>query len=340
MIGDVNPRVQLYHVTPMNMRLNDDLIDELEERVGKASTSNHALRKVRRPIDKSAASCRRSQGPMVVGNNLTTVEVKNRSTVDKSSAVVWELSHVMVALKKLFPHATMPPIVSDLWSVPENTNSLKGFNRILEISSIKLLTARQYDEGRAVLNSSIDTIMITRPSDIESVINGILSVHGLLRVRNRGTAIDRNDEATTKFKSAWVHVEACRGSIKVKPVDDIAVDNVNVLTVLGTLTSSDASLLQSIFDCCYIHRLRPMALLDRTSVTVSHMLKMQDDAVNVPLPDGWCFDGAGYIDGNSMKGTRHQFRPDINVFVDKYLAVKNQEVVEFNNVLQQYRHFL
>lgn len=143
-----------------------------------------------------------------------------------------------------------------------------------------------------------------------------------------------------KFSSSWVYIEACRGSIKVKANEDPRSRNSNSLTVLGVLNSSDTKLIQELFDCCYVYKLRPMAFLDRGAVTDTQLIKIQESCRDVSLPDGWFFDGYGFIDGNSMKGTRTRFRPDINEFVDRYLADKNQEIKEYNNILQQSSIFL
>jgi hypothetical protein len=272
------------------------------------------------------------------------VENRSRVVVDADAergvtGVVWEISHLVLALRTLFPQAAVPPVMSNLWTVPANTANEKGFRRILQVSSVKLLAKKQYADGRKVFDSSIQNVVRGRSGEVEAIQRGVLSVHGLVRVRNKGSAVDES-EGAMRFSSSWVYIEACRGSIKVKANDDPRSRNANSLTVHGVLNKSDAKFIQEMFDCCYVYRLRPIPFLEREDVTEVQLAAIQESCRHVSLPDGWFFDGSGFIDGNSMRGARTRFRPDINEFVDRYLAVKNQEIEEYNSILQQSSTFL
>jgi hypothetical protein len=59
-------------------------------------------------------------------------------------------------------------------------------------------------------------------------------------------------------------------------------------------------------------------------------LLVQKEWYKKPLPSGWWFDGAAYID---ISGSRRVLRPDIDSLVELYVVDENVKIAAYNELL-------
>jgi hypothetical protein len=181
-----------------------------------------------------------------------------------------------------------------------------------------------------------------------SAIPGVLSVHGVLRVRKGGLALSGESSAasaasTTKacveaMNQGWelLALEACASCVLLRPLGDTALagSRVDVVTLVGVLTAAVESQAVGLVQKCASPFLPRLPVLTASAVSHAQRLGIQRQPANAakPLPDGWWFDGSSYLD---MYGTRRTLRPDIDAMVGVHMELVNARIVRHNALLDR-----
>ena len=328
----------------------------------------------------AGASARGSYCPSIVGRGLSLLHVRGTLGSSSSSSSIligggggsggkskdkydgcWSASSLLSALQILFPNAIVSSTaLADGWRVPSNEKGLTGLKRAIYLAHVKVLASRQSKEEAVHFAAGLKGLQSTSGG-----VRGVRSVHGIVTISS-GTASRPLNAVTSKGAAAAsstaaassssfssrVVIEACAGSIIVRPlVDDSIVgglasacnylpmisDQADGLIVHGVFGKEDRDSLESLFCLCQKKRLEARPVARKEDLGTAHLFRVQRANSLVPLPNGWWFNGNMYVD---IKGTQRALRPDIDVLVEEYLLERNKQVKVYNDSLESLQPFL
>ena len=333
-----------FRITPVSLRLDELCIEYMVEAVEKYSKKDKSNIRNSSIILKEKAlyslRCgftgvsavdiplvpRLSCNPMVLDKGLTALKVEDNEG--------WDIQCVIKVLMLLFPNATCNTVFDDTWSVPKNLDNSIGLKRCITLAKVKVITNKQYEEGRKLFNSYITQIKATKMSDVKSLINGVVSCYGVTRLSSgkfrSGVTNSSTTSSVSTNKSTLVHIEASDSSILIRPYDDANNGGVNHLYMHGACNDSDTSLFRDLIKQCKLFRLKTKELLRITDLTDNVLYGIQNKYSHKPV-ECWWFDGTMYVDIN---GNKRMLRPDINDVANAYIEVENVKIKKFNQMLE------
>lgn len=293
-----------------------------------------------------------------------------RST--SASASAWSVPSLFSILQLIFPHATVsctPSLLLADWratSTAANSSSAsRGFKRLTDLARLKVFSERRFSEERRIhqlfLSKVRDETEQPRTGSesqrggemrkINRLRDNVVSVQGVVSaassysditnpLERNGSEGSQSHRDSTKRTPCFVSVEACVGSIIVRECDlrdsaDSERKESEAILVSGSLDSHLEELLYDLFRSCGELPLLPAASVSRAGLTHREMENIQTKYCGTnntlsPLPSGWWYDGKMYVD---IHGNQSSFRPDINVFLDQYIVEKNNQILNYNELL-------
>jgi hypothetical protein len=293
----------------------------------------------------------------------------------------WSVPSLLSILQLIFPHANVscaPCLLLNDWratSVATSSSASRGFKRLADLARLKVFSERRFSEERRihqlflskVLNETVqpetgaesqstgETKRIIRLREHVVSVQGVISVassysHTSLPMEREFNEASLGYRDSAKTSPCFVSVEACAGSIIVRECNlrnsaGSEGKESETFLVLGSFNNQQEEFILDLFRSCSVLALLPAANISRTGLTHRVMENVQSKYCGVnnsltPLPSGWWYDGKMYVD---IDGNQSEFRPDINVFLDQYIIEKNNQILNYNELLHStqfsYRQF-
>lgn len=374
-LQNLNSTATIYKITPINMRLHDDTIEYLQEKIEKyqkllknssISTIPFSTRPItmlrlglcgnttgiNSPQTQTATIYRKSQNPMVIGKGLTSFTINHNIISNNTTKSIWDLTNLLQTLQLLFPSAIVNSMnMDDSWSIPENKEGLVGWKRAIVLAKTKVMTSRQYEEGKAIFSKKLNSFVNENKKELKSIQSGIISLHGIIRLRS-GTFLslkaneNSNNSINSTYKSKslqsnWAYIEASKGVVIVRSIDDktlISRLEMNEkyrgeLTFQGIFNDPDIVQIKQLLSYCQPHLLQKKKYVKSEDLNEWNHIQIQKKYNDlVKLGDGWWFDGNSYID---MKGSRRRIREDIELLVTIYLKKVNEDIKLYNSLVDE-----
>jgi len=295
-------------VRPNSMWLDSEIISSILDSV-------HGLKGASCHRSKSSEDIlfRKNQVYQSPGRNLSDITVKVEA---------WDLPGLCAVLRKLFPSALFSnTCTNNDWVVPRSTGSLSGIQLSFLLAKIKVFSSRQ---KQVSYSKVMDTVSSLESAKREAISCGLLSCHAIIEIPN---------------DSAPQHafIEACAGSIIVRPVGSVPVGRKNILSVTGCFTDDEVEFVRCLFSSCRVHELEFKQPVTRKDIDPSSYAQIEKRFSNMPVPSGWWFDGSVYVD---MHGTRLPHRPDMANLLEAHAAEMNSEIVKYNDMLADVKPYL
>jgi hypothetical protein len=227
--------------------------------------------------------------------------------------------------------------------------------RIHQLFLSKVLNETVQPETGTESQSTGETKRIIRLGEHVVSVQGVISVassysHTSLPMEREFNEASLGYRDSAKKSPCFVSVEACAGSIIVRECNlrnsaGSEGKESETFLVLGSFNNQQEEFILDLFRSCSVLALLPAANISRTGLTHRVMENVQSKYCGVnnsltPLPSGWWYDGKMYVD---IDGNQSEFRPDINVFLDQYIIEKNNQILNYNELLHStqfsYRQF-
>ena len=251
-VVDVNAEVNVVRMSPLNLRIDEDMMDSLFDLMQKDQNSS----------ERSATLATR-YNPFHFYNStmkefkMSKVRLSYKPEIDKFPtglysfripvpSQAWSLQSVLTVLKFLFPLASIScPIVflSRTW-YPNCNNSYyeRGFKRLIDLAKTKIFSNKRYEEERIVLEENLskyknkssklkiskDTNVTDATSDISKLRVGLLAVSGVISLGYQGLSSFGDGtygQKNHKLYGVCVNIEACAGSIIIRESEIYHTDN-------------------------------------------------------------------------------------------------------------------
>jgi hypothetical protein len=371
-LQNYNSSATIYKITPINMRIHDDTIEYLQEKIEKYQKllKNSAISTIPfsfRPITmlrlglcgnssdinspQTTTIYRKSQNPMVIGKGITSFTINHNIITNNTTKSIWDLSNILQTLQLLFPSAIVNSMnMDDSWSIPDNKEGLIGLKRAIVLAKTKVMTSRQYEEGKAIFSKKLNLFVNENKKELKSIKSGIISLHGIIRLRSgkflsiKANDNNNNNNSTYKsksIKSCWAYIEASKGAVIVRSIDDKTLIsrlemNENYkgeLTMQGIFNEPDIVQVKELLSYCQPHLLQKKNYVKSEDLNDWNRMEIQRKYNDlVKLGGGWWFDGNSYID---MKGSRRRIREDIELLVDIHLKKVNEEIKLYNALVDE-----
>jgi hypothetical protein len=297
---------------------------------------------------------------------VSLLPARTPSVSASSPPSAWSVPSLLSILQLIFPQATVsctPCFLVDDWratSVATSWSTSRGFKRLADLARSKVFSERRFSRERQnhrlflseVLNESEqpengsvsrsegETKRINRLREHVVSVQGVISVassysHNLLPMEREYSEASWVLTNSATKPPCFVSVEACVGSIIVRKCDlhDGARNEgkkSETFLVLGSFDNQHEEFLSDLFRSCGVLPLLPAAIISRTGLTQEVMENVQSNNSLTPLPSGWWYDGKMYVD---IHGNQSKFRPDINVFLDQYIIEKNNQILNYYELL-------
>lgn len=386
-LTQANPTLNALKLTPISLRVNDEIFDELVSKLSKRlliqGTNDNigdffVSKKLKSSQELSRPSKRLlSDNPIWIsrgfgisygkqrlidqfllrrtghGNPSTSLTLRSLQRFQippNSSDKLWSPQSLIKTLSILFPSAIISDNAqTDTWnsSQPSSVDATKfsAWSRMTVLARIKVFTTRQYEEEKKLHEKNTSSFCSSLGTNLLHLSSGLISVSGLLRIRSGNILSSSSDARTpkgthlsTKSSSSkkYVHLEANKGSIILRPIDDsvsipTSLDStVNYLQLYGAMHQTEIENVNSLFSFCGEHKLGLISKVVSSDLSKAQLLDIQSKSLHIPLPNNIWYDGQSYVDSS---GLRKEFRTDIDQLVDRYLDQKNIEVDRYNHVL-------
>lgn len=322
------------------------------------TTSLSGLR-VLRLHARSLPPCRYSPGIWSLNSLLSVLQFLFPSaSVCAPPGLLSEVWHSDSPLSSSSTSASLPPSSSTPSSVlcfNTKLNTVKrGFRRLTDLATMKVFSERRFAQEKLTLQNLLDKIAAAEThckamSVTQMLRIGLISVEGLVRVRSsvaQGSGSRAGNTSKHYSESMYVYIEACKGAIIFKadqPGDRYTSDlnsGIDSLTMQGSFRKPTQALLMELFSSCGALQLKPKVDLTRDNLSAStikrvHSRYCEKNVMDKPLPTGWWFDGNIYLD---IDGNQREYRPDLELILDQHLILKNNEILEYNILLQSLSH--
>lgn len=258
----------------------------------------------------------------------------------------WALSSLIQLLSFLFPTAkTGTNAVSHFWSIASKS-SKKGFHRLLEIASAKVLSEKHHKTIDQQYKAWVNSIGKQYSDVIESLRAGLSSIHGVLFLENESissstTQMDSNvlktSESSSKNKrNTCIIIEANKGFIAIREKADFSKNenspSNSYVVINGSVNQISLSVLDRLLKSCEKFAMGRKKLLVPQEINMYEKIRIQGlkKFKNRPLPQGWWFDGHFFLD---HRGSHQELRPDVEEIVIEYVDMENKKVNDYNALL-------
>ena len=236
----------------------------------------------------------------------------------------WDLERLeSVMARLLFPDAVRSNTCSnEQWAVPPNNREVNGIARCIEIAKVKVMGSRQAEEGRRLFSDYISTVESIRCTS--SIREGVLGVHAIvLKSSEDGKLI-------LEANSGAIIIRCWCGDLSPEPT-------CNTINIQGVFSEKDINNLEDIFSRCTPHSLSERVPMTVDDLTNDDKTFIQKNYSQSPIPEGWWFDGASYIDVHGRKSSVH---PDTNNLSVLFVAEKNEDIARCNDLLNEVKSYL
>ena len=211
---------------------------------------------------------------------------------------------------------------------------------MIELAKAKVLFARQQQLDKAVFDNHLSKLLPSKANELKEVLLGIKNIFGLLRINHSLASVvtpaDSGNNSTAV--APYIVVEACQGSVIIRPLDDKELINIvssheNNLYISGNFTKIEQDLLMEMFALCKQSKLVPKKMLRPEDITTADRDVILKKYSHLPLQldsatSSYKFDGHSYVD---ITGNRRQVRPDIDILIDMYVTEENKQRALFND---------
>lgn len=324
----VNPRAYIVRIQPHNMWLNSEFIESIIDNLSGNYTSQLLM--------NVKFSQRHSQeNHLVPYLQRVQINIPRNTNTTNNNNKSWDIERIQIILQKLFSKAVLSNTIEPKeFKIPNLKQSLKGIQLALFVAKIKVFSQRQKQNGLIDFQNKLSQL---DENSLKSIEHGILSFSA--NISNNSSS--STTTTTTLDERNNVCIEASIDSIIIRSSMYLFEKNqekkYNCLNIIGCFTSSDVQYLKSLFEICVPFKLQPKNDIEFNDVSKDLYSSIEKTYNNIALPSGWWYDGLGYID---IHGTRLPHRPDINHLINYYIQDKNNEIHEYNKILESIEEYL
>ena len=242
-VVDVNAEVNVVRMSPLNLRIDEDMMDSLFDLMQKDQNSS----------ERSATSATR-HNPFHLYNStmkefkISKVRLSYKPEIHKFPtglysfripvpSQAWSLQSVLTVLKFLFPLASIscPTVFLSRTWYPSSNNSYyeRGFRRLIDLAKTKIFSNKRSEEERIILQENLskykikssklkiskDNNVTDATSDISKLRVGLFAVSGVISLGYQGLSSFEDGtygQKNHRLYGACVNIEACAGSIIVR----------------------------------------------------------------------------------------------------------------------------
>lgn len=242
-----------------------------------------------------------------------------------SSSSRWDVEKLVIVMKQiLFPAAAVSNTCPDEnWTVPPNKRGLVGMARSIELAKVKVFSSRQSDIGRVLFADYVSTVKDSPL--VSSLLSGVISVHAALTMKD---STDAN-----------IFMEATEGAVIIRKwTGDLTLKSSrNVVCLQGVFSDNDLHLLEELIWRCTPYSLPEKNVKAAADLTPDEKKQIQMKHSDLPVPEGWWFDGASFVD---VHGKRCTVRPDTEHLHSLFVEEQNEDIIKYNKLLREVKPFL